>query len=76
MAARGNGSEQLERIIRVTLKTMGQASAHQVWTWAGNRENNLLDIEQRMREMADAGTLSYIPNSFPLAYRLGGKRRR
>ncbi len=74
VAAQGNGTEQLDRMIRTTLKAMGQASAHQVWTWAGNREGNLLEIEQRMREMADAGTLSSILNSAPPAYRLGKKR--
>lgn len=75
MAAQDNGTEQLDQMIRTTLKTMGQASAHQVWTWAGNRGGNLLAIERRMREMADAGTLSAISNSSPPAYRLGKRRR-
>ena len=75
VAVQDNRTEQLDQMIRTTLKALKQASAHQVWTWAGNRGGNLLEIEQRMREMAAAGTLSSIRNSAPPAYRLGKGRR-
>lgn len=64
-------NDQLDAMIRTTVKVMKQASAHQVWTWVGNREGNLLEIEHRMRELAKAGMLVYIGNSAPAAYRFG-----
>jgi len=72
--AQTQDNTRLDAAIRSTLKMFKESSPHQVWTWAMNREGDLIAIEERMRALVAAGTLSYVPNSAPVAYRLGRKR--
>ena len=62
---------QLDTAIKQTVKTFKAASAMQVWTWSMNREGDLLMIESRLDELARAGMLHRIENSFPPAYKMG-----
>ena len=64
-------TEQLDKAIRQTVKIFKAASAMQVWTWAMNREGNLLTIDERLEQLAQAGKLHRIENSFPPAYKMG-----
>jgi len=64
-------TEQLDKAIKQTVKTFKAASAMQVWTWAMNREGNLLNIDERLEQLAQAGKLHRIENSFPPAYKMG-----
>ncbi|MCA1668107.1 MAG: hypothetical protein LC793_12080 [Thermomicrobia bacterium] len=66
-----NGTEQLDKAIKKTVKTFKATSAMQVWTWSMNREGDLLTIERRLDELAGAGMLHRITNSFPPAYKMG-----
>ncbi|MDQ6604543.1 MAG: hypothetical protein M3176_01345 [Chloroflexota bacterium] len=70
MAVAGN-SEQLDKAIKATVKTFKAASAMQVWSWSMNREGNLLTIEARLDQLAQAGMLHRVSNSFPAAYTMG-----
>ncbi len=72
--AQTQDNTRLDAAIRSTLKMFKESSPHQVWTWAMNREGDLIAIEERMQALVAAGTLSYVPNSAPVAYRLGRKR--
>jgi hypothetical protein len=69
--ADGAGAEQLDKAIKQTVKTFKAASAMQVWTWSMNREGDLLTIERRLDELAEAGMLHRVTNSFPPAYTMG-----
>ncbi len=64
-------TERLDKAIRSTLKAFKEADAVQIWTWAMNREGNLLAVEDRLEDLADAGYLVRIPNSWPVAYKMG-----
>lgn len=64
-------TEQLDKAIKQTVKTFKAASAMQIWTWSMNREGNLLTIEERLEQLAQAGMLHRIDNSFPAAYTMG-----
>lgn len=64
-------AEQLDNAIKRTVKTFKAASAMQIWTWAMNREGNLLTIERRLDELARAGKLHSVDNAFPAAYTIG-----
>ncbi len=64
-------TEGLDTAIRRTVKTFKAASAMQVWTWAMNREGNLLTIERRLEELAQGGMLHSVSNAFPAAYTMG-----
>jgi hypothetical protein len=66
-----DGSGQLDKAIKQTVKTFKAASAMQIWTWSMNREGDLLVIEHRLDELAGAGMLHRIDNSFPPAYTMG-----
>lgn len=66
-----DGTEHLDKAIKQTVKTFKAASAMQVWTWSMNREGDLLVIEHRLDELARAGMLHRIENSFPSAYKMG-----
>ncbi len=67
----GGTTEQIDGWIKTTIKAMKQASAVQVWTWAANREGDLVAIEARLEELARAGMVSSIKNAFPAAYKMG-----
>lgn len=62
---------QLDKAIRATMKSFKQVSAIEVWTWATNREGDLVGIEDRMKSLAGAGRLKSVANSFPAAYKMG-----
>lgn len=62
---------QLDAAIKRTVKTFKAASAMQIWTWSMNREGNLLTVEERLEQLAQAGMLRRIDNSFPPAYTMG-----
>ena len=47
-------TDRLDKAIKRTVKTFKAASAMQVWTWSMNREGNLLTIEHRLDELAQA----------------------
>lgn len=64
-------TEQLDHAIKRTVKTFKEVSAILVWTWAMNREGNLLTIERRLEELADAGNLKRVSNAHPAAYGMG-----
>jgi hypothetical protein len=64
-------TERLDNAIRGTIKAFKEASAVQIWTWAMNREGNLLAIEDRLEDLADAGYLVRITNSWPVTYKMG-----
>ena len=64
-------TERLDKAIRSTIKAFKEATAVQIWTWAMNREGNLLAIEDRLEDLADAGMLVRIPHSWPLTYKMG-----
>lgn len=64
-------TEQLDKAIKQTVKTFKAASAMQIWTWSMNREGDLLMIEGRLDQLARAGMLHRIDNSFPPAYKMG-----
>gem|GEM_PF-6911457 len=66
-----DGTGQLDKAIKQTVKIFKAASAMQVWTWSMNREGDLLTIESRLDELARAGMLHRIDNSFPPAYKMG-----
>lgn len=61
-------TERLDNAIRSTIKAFKEASAVQIWTWAMNREGNLLAIEDRLEDLVDAGVLSRTPQSWPPTY--------
>ena len=69
--AMADGTEQLDQAIKRTVKTFKAASAMQIWTWAMNREGNLLTLERRLEELARAGMLRSVTNAFPAAYTMG-----
>jgi hypothetical protein len=62
---------RLDNAIRSTIGTFKEATAVQIWTWAMNREGNLLAIEDRLEDLAEAGMLVRVKNSWPLTYRMG-----
>jgi hypothetical protein len=66
-----DNTEQLDKAIKQTVKTFKAASAMQIWTWSMNREGDLLTIEGRLDQLARAGMLHRIDNSFPPAYKMG-----
>ncbi len=66
-----DSTERLDTAIKQTVKTFKAASAMQVWTWSMNREGDLLTIDGRLDELARAGMLHRIENSFPPAYKMG-----
>jgi hypothetical protein len=66
-----DGTEQLDKAIKQTVKTFKAASAMQVWTWSMNREGDLLTIERRLDDLVQAGRLHRVENSFPPAYTMG-----
>ncbi len=66
-----DGTEQLDKAIKQTVKIFKAASAVQVWTWSMNREGDLLMIESRLDQLAQAGMLHRVGNSFPAAYTMG-----
>ena len=69
--ASADDTERLDRAIKQTVKTFKAASAMQVWTWAMNRESNLLTLEDRLEQLAQAGMLKRVSNAFPAAYTMG-----
>jgi hypothetical protein len=69
--ASAESTEVLDKAIKQTVKTFKAASAMQVWTWSMNREGNLLTIEHRLAELAQAGMLQSVTNAFPAAYTMG-----
>jgi hypothetical protein len=64
-------TKRLDNAIRSTIKAFKEATAVQIWTWAMNREGNLLAIEDRLEDLADAGFLVRILHSWPLTYKMG-----
>ncbi len=66
-----DGTEQLDKAIKATVKAFKSASAVQIWTWSMNREGGLLTIENRLDQLAQAGMLHRVNNSFPPAYTMG-----
>lgn len=71
--AQEQDTEKLDAAIRGTFKMFKETSAHQVWSWAMNREGDLLTIEDRMQALAAANMLAYVANSAPAAYRMKRK---
>lgn len=67
-------TERLDAAIRATFKVFKETSPHQVWTWSLNREGDLIEVEERMQALVTAGTLTYVANSAPVAYRMGKRR--
>jgi hypothetical protein len=71
MAATRNDTQRLDAAIRATVKAFKEVSAMQIWTWSLNREGNLLTVEDRLEQLADAGMLRRVAHSFPTAYAMG-----
>ena len=67
-------TERLDKAIRGTIKSFKEATAVQIWTWAMNREGNLLAIEDRLEDLVEAGVLTRIAQSWPPTYAMGRRR--